>query len=419
VFFFLDYLEQNLNGMLSKLFSAILLLSVFSAKAQYKNDNVLYKTIECTNLCNELQNHPGYLLLDVRTPGEFNDTSDYINAGHIRDAKNISSREIGNRLSEIDSYKNKPVFIYCSQSQRSRRVSKMLADSGFTKIYNINGGITALYYSNTKDNPCLQQLIVTKNKYTVISATDMCKELANDRKNIFILDVRSDSAFRHITQNPRDNAMGTIKGSVNIPLAKLEKEISRFPANKEILVVDMFSEEAAQAATLLKQHGFKKVITPIEGIDRWLSADNRDEACVNMNYVSPVKYKLINSVAFGKKVKSDKNILVLDVRRAEEFNNKHKDTWRNIGHIKKAINIPLAELNTRVTETNHYKNKPVLLYDFGGDEEVFDAANILTQKGFIDVQVLLGGIFNIRWVAANRNIPYLKELVTDVPDYNQ
>jgi rhodanese-related sulfurtransferase len=76
-------------------------------------------------------------------------------------------------------------------------------------------------------------------------------------------------------------------------------------------------------------------------------------------------------------------------------------------------------LNTRVTETNHYKNKPVLLYDFGGDEEVFDAANILTQKGFIDVQVLLGGIFNIRWVAANRNIPYLKELVTDVPDYNQ
>ncbi|MEO5944274.1 MAG: rhodanese-like domain-containing protein [Ferruginibacter sp.] len=405
--------------MLSRILPAIFLLSVFSAKAQYKNDNVLYKTIEWTNLCNELQNNPGYLLLDVRTTGEFNDTSDYINAGHIKGAENISSREIGNRLSEITSYKNKPVFVYCSHSQRSRRVSKMLADSGFTKIYNINGGITALYYSNAKDNTCLQQLVVTKNKYTIISATDMCKKLANDRKNIFILDVRSDSAFRHITQNPRDNAMGTIKGSVNIQVADIDKEISRIPANKEILVVDMFGQEAARAATLLKQHGFEKVITPIEGIDRWLSADNSDTNCVKINYVSPAKYKLINSVAFGNKVRTDKNILLLDIRTAEEFNNKHKDAWRNIGHIKNAVNIPLDELNTRVAEINNYKNKAVLIYDFGGDEEAFEAAQKLTQLGFTDVQVLLGGIFNVRWTAANRNISYLKELVTDVPDNNQ
>jgi rhodanese-related sulfurtransferase len=128
-----------------QLLPAIFLLLAMTAKAQYKNDNVLYKTVDWTNLCNTLQNNKGYLLLDVRSAGEYADTSSYVqlNIGHLKGALNINVRELGKRLAEIDSYKNKPVFVYCSHSQRSRRAGKLLSDSGFTNVFNINAGMTA------------------------------------------------------------------------------------------------------------------------------------------------------------------------------------------------------------------------------------------------------------------------------------
>jgi rhodanese-related sulfurtransferase len=405
--------------MLSKLLPVIFLLSVRSAQAQYKNDNVSFKTVDWTNLCNELQNNKGYLLLDVRSSGEYSDTSQYasLNIGHLKGAENISVQQLGKRLSEIDSYKNKPVFVYCSHSQRSRRASKMLADSGFTNVFNINGGMTEVYYTNAKDKDCLQSLLVTNDKYSILSPADLCNKLSGNKNNVFVLDVRSDSAFRHISMDAQENAYGVIKNSMNISLANLEEKISSIPHDKEIVVIDLSGGDAARAASLLKQKGFEKVSMLIEGIDRWLS-ENDNAACKANWYISPVSYQIINTTAFAKSMTNNKDGLLLDVRTADEFTNKHKDGWRNIGHLKNAVNIPAKELSQRMGEINGYKNKPVFLYDFSGSSALFEAAGLLQQQGFTNVNVLVNGLFDIRWTAANRNQPALKDLLTDVPDYN-
>src|SRR6185436_18121795 len=116
----LVYIKQPV--MPRKLFTAIFLLIAVSAIAQYKNDNVLYKTVDPDDLCAALQKNSGYLLLDVRTAGENCDTSSMgLNIGHLNGAKNIEVGELGTRLSEIKDYKDQPVFVYCSHSQRSRR----------------------------------------------------------------------------------------------------------------------------------------------------------------------------------------------------------------------------------------------------------------------------------------------------------
>ncbi|HEU4633281.1 MAG TPA: rhodanese-like domain-containing protein, partial [Flavisolibacter sp.] len=127
--------------------AALSLLSAAVVQGQYKADNVLYKTVFPQNLCFELKQQKDYLLLDVRSPGEYSDTSSSasLNIGHFTNAINIDIRQIDKRLNEIAAYKDKPVFVYCSHSQRSRRVSKMLADSGFTHVSNINGGMTAIH----------------------------------------------------------------------------------------------------------------------------------------------------------------------------------------------------------------------------------------------------------------------------------
>ncbi len=401
----------------------VLLVSV-SVKGQFKNDNVLYKTVDPADLCATLANNKGYILLDVRSKGEFYDTSSSpsYNLGHLKGAININARELGQRISEIRQYKDQPVFLYCSHSQRSRRAGKMLADSGFTNLFNINGGMTAIHYSDLKEKGCLKKLVETSVNYSIISAMELCDKMVQP-KEPFLLDVRSDSAFRHISTNAKENAYGAFVNTVNIPLAALAARLSELPKNKEIIITDIYGDEASQAAVLLKKNDFKEVSVLIEGIDRLVQMDGKKLLCKNALYKSPVTYNLLSTVEFGRFSKEKIGYLLLDVRSVEEFTNKHKDTWRNIGHLKGAVNVPADQLEkTEVLPGYEHidKSTPVVIYSFGNSPEIFASAITMQKKGYTNVHVLIGGIFNLRWTAGNvQGQSFLKDYVEDIPEINQ
>ena len=407
--------------MLSKFCLPLILAITLSASGQYKNDNVFYRTVDPADLCATLEKNKGYILLDVRSPGEYADTSDSpsYNLGHFKGARNIEVRDLGKRLSELQDYKNKAVFVYCSHSQRSRRASKMLADSGFSKVFNINGGMTAIHYTDARDKGCLQSLVETANSYEIISANELCKKQRIKDKKVFVLDVRPDSAFRHISRETKENAMGVIRGSVNIPLADLAGRLTEVTKGRaEIVVTDIYGDEAAKAAVLLKQHGYRKVSILIEGVDRILNTDVRNLPCRNELYVSPLAYQTITVSEFGRYAKENNHYTLLDVRPAEEFTNKHKDYWRNIGHIKGAINLPVADISNRYSELD--KNNDILIYAFGSGKDPFEAANFLQKLGYKKLKVIYGGVFNMRWAAGNvKGRSYLKDMVVDIPEINQ
>lgn len=75
-------------------------------------------------------------LVDVRTPQE-------VAGGYIAKAVNlnISDPDFKARLAKLD--KNKPVAVYCAVGGRSGRAASMLTEMGFTKVYNLAGGINA------------------------------------------------------------------------------------------------------------------------------------------------------------------------------------------------------------------------------------------------------------------------------------
>ena len=407
--------------MSNKLFLVFFLVITISVKGQFKNDNVLYKTVDPADLCATLEKNKGYLLLDVRSPGEFADTSSFPsdNLGHLKGAKNITVNELEKRLSELREYKNKPVFVYCSHSQRSRRANKLLADSGFTNLFNINGGMTALHYTGAKEKGCLTSIWETANKYDIISAYELCQKQHDNSDNLFILDVRSDSAFRHISRGSKENAIGIIKGSVNIPLADLPRRLSEVPKGKEdIVIVDIYGDESGKAAALLKQKGYGKVSVLIEGVNRILYTDVADLSCKERLYISPTKYKTITVSEFGRYANEHKDYILLDVRTEDEFANKAKDYWRNIGHINNAINMPVEQIHNRYSELD--KNKDILIYSFGSGKEIFEAANTLQKLGLNNIKVIYGGIFNMRWTAGNvKGQSYLADMVVDIPESNQ
>jgi len=400
----------------------VILLFSFAVNAQFKNDNVLYKTVDPADLCATLAANKGYLLLDVRSAGEFHDTSSFpsYNLGHLKGAININVRELGTKLAEIKAYKDKPVFIYCSHSQRSRRAGKMLADSGFTKLFNINGGMTALHYSDLKQKSCLIKMVETKNNYSIISAVELCGKMMQTNRP-FLLDVRPDSAFRHISRDAKENAYGAFAFSVNIPLADLGNRLKELPRNREIIITDIYGDEATQAAELLIKNAFSKVSVLIEGIDRLLQMDEKKVSCKKSLYESPVNYEILSTVEFGRyAIKKNKLFMLLDIRTREEFANKHAENWRNIGHLKDAVNIPAADLEQSIEGLGTDKTKEIIIYGLGGGPEVFAVASGLYKEGFTNIKVLAGGIFNLRWTAGNvKGQSFLHDWVIDIPETNQ
>jgi rhodanese-related sulfurtransferase len=389
------------------------------SSAQYKNDNVLFKTLDPLALYKTLQNTNGYILLDVRSSGEFEDTSSFtgLNLGHLKGAININVRELAKRLGEIKADKDKPVFVYCSHSQRSRVASKLLADSGFTNVININGGLTSLHYLGEINKPYFKDLYETKNKFSFISPQELCDKINKNDGTIFLIDVRSDSLFKHIGSVPNDNAIGNIKEAINIPYEELKNNLNKIPKNKSIIITDLYGNEAAKAANLLLENGYKNIQVLVEGMDRWLTMNN-NAACKDL-YLPAKNYSVVSTIDFGK-IKDKENVLLLDVRSTEEFNGTHKDYWRNIGKMKSALNIPFNEIENNTAKLEAYKNKPIIVYHFSGGPEAFAAAKYLSSHGFANVSVLYGGIFNVRWTAANINgQAYLKDFVTDIPDTNK
>ena len=74
------------------------------------------------------------VLLDVRTPGEYN-------SAHIEDAALIPVQALQQRMGELEKYKNTPIVVYCASGNRSTVASKMLIDAGFNNVNNVRYGI--------------------------------------------------------------------------------------------------------------------------------------------------------------------------------------------------------------------------------------------------------------------------------------
>jgi rhodanese-related sulfurtransferase len=73
-------------------------------------------------------------ILDVRTPEEFA-------SEHIDNAVNVNWNA-NDFIAKSTTYdKTKPVFVYCKSGGRSKQASEKLQELGFTKIYELQGGI--------------------------------------------------------------------------------------------------------------------------------------------------------------------------------------------------------------------------------------------------------------------------------------
>lgn len=103
-------------------------------------------------------------LLDVRTPDEF--TSE-----HIDNAINLNwnSQDFTSKANIYD--KSKPVFVYCLSGGRSKKAAAKLTELGFTKVYELEGGILK-WKADGMMKKSTEQIGMTQDDFNKLLHTD-------------------------------------------------------------------------------------------------------------------------------------------------------------------------------------------------------------------------------------------------------
>ena len=103
----------------------------FNTQDLFRRDN--YGDVSVNAAWDLIQNEPEIVILDVRTPSEYEDA-------HIEGAINISVEEIVDRLNELSA--NDVILVYCRTGNRSGTAVVIMEENGFSKIYHMYEGIS-------------------------------------------------------------------------------------------------------------------------------------------------------------------------------------------------------------------------------------------------------------------------------------
>jgi phage shock protein E len=92
---------------------------------------------EAQALIQSHQGDPSFVILDVRDPEEFA-------GGHIEGAINVCLNCVSSFAESVTDFdKAKTYLVYCRSGRRSATASGIMAQEGFTNVYNMTGGFVA------------------------------------------------------------------------------------------------------------------------------------------------------------------------------------------------------------------------------------------------------------------------------------
>ncbi len=122
----------ELRGIVRLVMMAVLLLT----GGCLEQDGRLIDPAEAAEFLRQHRDNPAFIILDVRTEGEFRQ-------GHIEGATLLDyhAPDFRQRFAELD--RDAIIFMYCRSGNRSSHVLNMADELGFKAVYDLRGGILA------------------------------------------------------------------------------------------------------------------------------------------------------------------------------------------------------------------------------------------------------------------------------------
>lgn len=121
---------------MKKLFLTTLLLSFFALQSCGNKQSKEIEMVSALQVYEAVYGEDNLQLVDVRTKEEYD-------VSHLKSAQNIcvTSDDFIDKVKELD--KAKPVYVYCKKGGRSAKAASILKEMGFTKVYDLQGGLTS------------------------------------------------------------------------------------------------------------------------------------------------------------------------------------------------------------------------------------------------------------------------------------
>ena len=130
------YIQYAAIFVLIMVFGIINFLFKTSDVWRSKEPKYEYKTISSEDLLNLMSQNKELILVDTRTEEHFK-------KGHIKGAMNFPFTNVERMENVLRENRGKEIVIYCENGERSKKISDVLSNLGFSKIRNLDGGVTA------------------------------------------------------------------------------------------------------------------------------------------------------------------------------------------------------------------------------------------------------------------------------------
>lgn len=354
--------------------AALLAPPGYAQPAQAQPREGWYKNIVDTDFVKQYVDIPprkDVILIDARPAARQYDP------GHLPGAVNIPDSKFEQMTDQLPADKNKLAIIYCSgvECMLSHNVARKMEKLGYANIKVYADGTPAW---STAGLP------------TAVS-TAYVKKLIDEKEKFMLIDARPRRVF----------GQGAIPGAVNIPDSEFDKHRDQLPADKATFLVFYcgglecnLSDKSADKARKL---GYTNIKTYPEGYPGWNKAYPSAMTVAAAAAAAPAAAKQAMDIVPGKEKGSISNasfeklangtpgaVLFVDVRDAREFAR---------GHLKGAINIPIAELEKKL-DTLPTDRPVIFLCATGGRSgEAYDTTRMLrgeVQAYFVDAEITFG-----------------------------
>jgi rhodanese-related sulfurtransferase len=94
------------------------------------------EAVSPSELAARIQSDAAPLILDVRTPAEFE-------SGHIPGAVNIPHDQLRDRLDELSASPNDEIVVHCERGGRAAAAEAVLREAGYTHVRDLSGHMRA------------------------------------------------------------------------------------------------------------------------------------------------------------------------------------------------------------------------------------------------------------------------------------
>ena len=125
------------EGLVQKIMIGLALLAIVSFLPRIIGGLRQGPMLEVDDLKRRLDSDEDVLLLDVRTPADYEGEQ-----GHVAGSVLIPLEELEQRITELDGYLEKPVVTICRTHNKSGKAAKILAQQGFADVQVAKMGMT-------------------------------------------------------------------------------------------------------------------------------------------------------------------------------------------------------------------------------------------------------------------------------------